>query len=70
MNAFRIVGIALIIAGTLGLSYGSFSYTQESHDVKLGPIEFAVKEKKSVNVPQWASIGAIALGALFLLKRS
>jgi len=63
MNAVRIAAIALIVAGVLGLVYGSFSYTKESHEAKLGPIEFSVKDKETVNVPVWAGVGAIAIGA-------
>ena len=67
MNPIRIVAIVLIVAGALGLAYGSFSYTKETHDVKLGPIEFSVKEKETVNVPIWAGVGAIVAGGLILL---
>jgi hypothetical protein len=67
MNAVRIAAIALIVAGVLGLVYGSFSYTKESHEAKLGPIEFSVKDKETVNVPVWASVGAIAIGGVLLL---
>jgi TRAP-type C4-dicarboxylate transport system permease small subunit len=67
MNAVKIAAIVLIVAGVLGLLYGSFSYTQESHEAKLGPLELSVKEKKTVNVPVWASVGAIAIGAALLL---
>jgi hypothetical protein len=63
----RPLGLALIIAGTLSLVYGGFSYTRERHDVKLGPIQFSVKEKETVNVPVWAGAGAIGLGALLLV---
>ena len=63
----RPFGIALIVAGTLALVYGGFSYTRERHDVKLGPIQFSVKEKETVNVPVWAGAGAIGLGALLLV---
>lgn len=69
MNGLRIVAVALIIAGSLGLAYGSFSYTQETHDVKLGPLEFAVKEKKTVNVPIWAGVAAIVAGGLLLVMK-
>ena len=67
MNAVRIAAIALIVAGVLGLVYGSFSYTKESHEANLGPIEFSVKDKETVNVPVWASVGAIAIGGVLLL---
>lgn len=67
MKAMKMLGIALIVAGTLGLGYGGFSYTRESHDVKLGPLQFSVKEKETISVPVWAGAGAIALGVVLLL---
>ena len=67
MNGIRIVAIALIVAGALALLYGGFSYTKDTTAVKLGPIELSVKEKKTVDVPMWAGIGAIALGGLLLV---
>jgi hypothetical protein len=67
MNAGKIAALVLIIAGVLGLAYGSFSYTKQTHDIKMGPIEMSVKEKQTVNVPVWAGIGAIAIGAALLL---
>jgi hypothetical protein len=67
MNAVKIAAIALIVAGVLGLGYGSFSYTKETHDIKMGPIEMSVKEKETINVPVWAGAGAIAIGAALLL---
>jgi uncharacterized membrane protein YidH (DUF202 family) len=66
MNAIKLVAIVLIIAGVLGLAYGSFSYTKNTKAVDLGPIELSVKEKKTVNVPVWAGIGAIVAGGLLL----
>jgi len=67
MNAIRITAIALIVAGVLALVYGSFSYTKDSHDVKLGPVELSVKEKQTVSVPTWAGIAAIVIGGGLLL---
>jgi len=67
MTPTKIVGALLIVLGLLGLLYGGFSYTKETHDVKLGPIEFSVKEKQSVNVPVWAGVAAIVGGAVLLL---
>ena len=61
----KIIGVLLIVAGTLGLIYGGFSYTKEKHDVKLGPLQFSLAEKERVNVPVWA--GAIAIGVVLLL---
>lgn len=67
MNSTKMIGVILIVAGTLGLLYGGFSYTKDTTAVKLGPIELSVKEKESVNVPVWAGIGAIVVGGLLLL---
>jgi len=66
MNAVKMAGVVLIVAGVLGLVYGSFSYTKETHEAKLGPLQFSVKEKETVNIPVWAGVGAIALGGLLL----
>jgi len=63
----KILGLVFIIAGTLGLVYGGFSYTRDRHDMKLGPIQFSVKEEERINVPVWAGAGAIAVGALLML---
>ena len=70
MSTVKIVGIVLIVAGILGLVYGKFSYTKETHDVKLGQIELSIKDKQTVNVPVWAGVGAIVVGALLLLVRA
>ena len=51
MNAVKLVAILLIVAGVLGLMYGSFSYTKETHEAKVGPIELSVKDKQTVNIP-------------------
>jgi drug/metabolite transporter (DMT)-like permease len=67
MGMTKIIGVVLIVAGTLGLIYGGFSYTKEKHDVNLGPLKFSMAEKETVNVPIWAGAGAIAIGVVLLL---
>lgn len=67
MNSIRLVAIALIVAGVLGLAYGGFSYTKDTTVVKLGPMELTAKEQKSVDFPMWASIGALVAGGLLLV---
>jgi hypothetical protein len=66
MSTTKIIGILLIIAGVLGLIYGGFSYTKETHTAQLGPLQLKVEEKETVMVPVIASVGALALG-LFLI---
>ena len=67
MNSTKLAAIVLIIAGTLGLVYGGFSYTKETHEAKVGPLELSVKEKEQVNFPVWAGVAAIAVGGTLLL---
>ena len=67
MGVKRIIGIVLIAAGVLGLLYGGFSFTKDTTAAKLGPIQLTVKEKESVNIPQWLSLGAVVLGAVVLV---
>jgi hypothetical protein len=67
MSAVKIVGIVLIAAGILGLVYGGFSYTKETHEAKIGSLELSVKDKETVNVPVWAGVGAIVIGGILLL---
>lgn len=67
MKASRILGVALLVAGVLALVYGRFSYTKETHEAKLGPLEFSVEERETIAIPEWAGIVAIAAGGLTLL---
>ena len=67
MSAIKLVAIALMVAGVLGLVYGKFSYTEETHDAKVGPIELSVNDTETVNIPVWAGVGAIVAGALLLV---
>ena len=67
MNAARIAGIVLILVGLAGFFTGGFSFTKDTTAAKIGPIELTVTEKESVNIPQWLSLGAIALGAIVLV---
>jgi len=67
MSGLRIVAILLIVAGIAGLAYGKFSYTQKSHELKIGRFDLAVKEKRTVNIPLWAGIAAIVAGGVLLV---
>jgi TRAP-type C4-dicarboxylate transport system permease small subunit len=69
MNAVKMFAIVLIVAGALGLAYGGFTYTKETHQAKLGPIELSVKDTETVNVPVWVGVGAIVAGMILLFAR-
>lgn len=67
MNTVKIVGVILILAGTLALVYRTFSYTKETHEAKIGPLEFQLKEKETINVPTWAGVASIVIGGILLI---
>jgi len=67
MNPIRVVALVLILAGALGLAYGGFTYTKDTHEAKLGPIELSIKDKETVNIPIWAGVGAIVIGGALLI---
>ncbi|KVW96938.1 LPXTG cell wall anchor domain-containing protein [Thiobacillus denitrificans] len=69
MNSIKMLAIVLIVAGGLALAYGSFTYTKDTHQAKLGPIELSVKETQTVNIPIWAGLGLIVAGAGLLFVR-
>jgi TRAP-type C4-dicarboxylate transport system permease small subunit len=62
-----IIGSLLIVAGALGLAYGGFSYTKETHSANVGPIVLQVQERGTFDVPLALSGGAIVLGVLLLV---
>ena len=70
MSAVKIMAMVLIVAGIVVLIYGKFSYTKETHDIKMGPLEMSIAEKQTVNVPVWAGVLAIVGGGVLLLYAS
>lgn len=67
MNGIKLAAIILILLGGTALAIGSFSYTKQTDQVKLGPIELSVEQKETVNLPVWLGTGALIAGFLLLL---
>ena len=67
MSGTKILGIILLVAGLLGLAYGHFEYTKETHEGQIGPIKFSVTEKETAVIPSWASIAVIVAGVVLLV---
>jgi hypothetical protein len=67
MNATKIVAVLLIAAGVAALVYGNFSYTKETHEAKIGPLELSINETQTIDIPTWAGVGAIAIGVILLV---
>lgn len=67
MNPARTFAAILLAAGVLALVYGGFSYTKKTHEGHIGSLELSVKDKEHVNVPVWAGVAAVVIGAGILL---
>lgn len=63
----RLIGIVMLALGILALAYGGFSYTRETHDAKVGPLDISITEKERVNVPVWGGVVLSVVGAGLLL---
>ena len=66
MKGQQLLGAILLAVGLLGLAYGGFSYTKDTHDVNIGSLHVSVDEKKRVDVPMWAGVAAAVGGAAML----
>jgi uncharacterized membrane protein YidH (DUF202 family) len=67
MSSYKIAAIVLIVAGALGLLYGTFTYTKETHKAQIGALELTVKDRETVNIPVWVSVGAVVAGVVMLV---
>lgn len=73
MDTMKIAAIALMVAGLLGLAYGGFTYTQDTHEANIGSLNLSIDEKRHVNIPVWAGAGMLVVGGLMFaggLKRT
>ena len=67
MSGTKIIGIVLLVAGLLGLFYGHFEYTKETHEGQFGPFSFSIAEKDTAVIPSWASIAVVVAGVVLLV---
>jgi drug/metabolite transporter (DMT)-like permease len=67
MTSKQILALVLIVGGVLALAYRGFSYTKETHEAKIGPLELQVKEKEHVDLPVWLGAGFVVVGAVLLV---
>lgn len=70
MRISSIIGIVLILAGTAGLVWGGFEYTDREPVAEMGPVEVQAEVTEEVTIPMWVSgvvflagIGLVAVGS-------
>lgn len=51
MPAQKMIAIVLLVAGTLALVYGGFSYTKETHTADMGPLHISVQKRNASMFP-------------------
>ena len=66
MNPTKLVAIVLVILGALGLAYGGFAFTKDTHTAEIGSLHVSIDEKQHVNIPVWAGLGMLVVGVLLL----
>jgi TRAP-type C4-dicarboxylate transport system permease small subunit len=64
MNRTKIVAILLMAAGILGLAYGGFTYTEDTHEANIGSLSLAIDDQRRGNIPGWAGVGLLLAGGL------
>ena len=63
----KMLGIALVILGLLGLAYGGFSYTQNKKVLEVGSLEVHADQKTTVPIPPIAGGVALVAGVLLVV---
>src|SRR5471030_1784129 len=66
----KLIGIALIIFGVLGLALGGFQYTTRERVVDLGPLKVDADKTHSVPIAPIAGIAALIGGVALVLAGS
>lgn len=61
MKTLVLVGIILIVLGSVGLIYGGITYTRDKDTVDLGVAEITVIDKERLNIHP--ALGGIVLAA-------
>jgi uncharacterized membrane protein len=67
MSGTKLVGIILLVGGLVGLLFGHFEYTKETHEGQIGPFKFSIAEKETAVIPSWASVAVIVAGVVLLI---
>jgi len=64
LDPLKVIALILVLGGGFTLARGKFSYTEEEHTARVGDVALTVKDRKTVDLPKWLGIGALAVGAI------
>jgi hypothetical protein len=63
----KLIGIALIVLGVIGLVYEGISYTTREKIIDVGPLKAEVSRKKTIPVSPVVGVVAVGAGVVLLL---
>ncbi len=67
MKTNIVIGIILIVLGTLALAYQGITYTTREKVIDLGPIQMTAEKEKTIPLPPIIGGLAIIAGAVMLI---
>lgn len=62
MKPYQLTAGIVVLLGVLALAYGGFTYTKDTHETSLGPLNLSVQDNERVNLPAWAGASCIVIG--------
>lgn len=62
----RVIGLALVAIGVIGLIWGGVTYVKDRNTVDLGVAKVSIEEKDRIPIPPIASGVALAAGVLLI----
>jgi hypothetical protein len=63
----KLLGIALIVLGVIGLVYEGISYTTREKIIDIGPLKAEVTKRKTIPISPLAGVVAVGAGVVLLL---
>jgi hypothetical protein len=64
LDPLKVIGLILVLGGGFTLARGKFGFTEDRHTARVGDVAITVEERRTVDLPKWLGIGALAVGAI------
>lgn len=67
MNTLTLIGIILIVLGTVGLIYGGVTYISKKDVVDVGALKIQVEQKEHIPLSPIFGAAAVAVGVVLVI---
>lgn len=64
----KIIGIALVVVGLVGILWGGISWTQREKVVDLGSVEITANDRETLPIPPIVGAVCLVVGAVLLFS--